>query len=220
MEGYTMVKKKLICFDLDNTLILSDRTHVRAYNYALKKMRYPLWKHTKLVKLFGRPKFEIAKILTSGKSPEEAYSLLKLHHEYLKKKSYKYAKKVEGVDDALKRLKKKYTLVVVSNTRHRDIDYLLKGSRLDSGHFRLIIGSDEVKHSKPYPDEIIKVEKLLHHKPEYMIGDSIYDMMAARHAKIKAIGVLTGHYSKNSLSDYSPVAVLKSVADLPKFLGV
>src|SRR3989338_5569994 len=175
MVGYTMVKKKLICFDLDNTLILSDRTHVRAYNYALKKMRYPLWKH---------------------------------------------AKKVEGVDDALKRLKKKYTLVVVSNTRHRDIDYLLKGSRLDSGHFRLIIGSDEVKHSKPYPDEIIKVEKLLHHKPEYMIGDSIYDMMAARHAKIKAIGVLTGHYSKNSLSDYSPVAVLKSVADLPKFLGV
>ena len=29
--------KKLICFDLDNTLIYSDKCHVLAYNYALKK---------------------------------------------------------------------------------------------------------------------------------------------------------------------------------------
>ena len=214
------MSKKLICFDLDNTLILSDKSHIEAYNYALRKMGYKMWEHAKLVRLFGRPKFEIAKLLTEGESTEEICELLKLHHSHLVRKTYRYAKKVNGVEEMLNIIKNKYNIAVLSNTRHKDINYLLKGSGLSSRYFKLIVGSDEVKHSKPYPDEIIKVEKLLKHKPEYMIGDSIYDLMAAKHAKVKSIGVLTGHYSKKSLLEYNPVAVLKSVAELPEFLGV
>ncbi len=212
--------KKLICFDLDNTLILSDKAHAEAYNHSLRIMGYKKWDYSKLVVLFGRPKFEIAKLLTNGESVDEICRLLKLHHSYLIKKSYKYARKVDGVEEVLKKVREKYTIVVLSNTRHNDINYLLKGSKLSSRYFKVIIGSDDVKHSKPYPDEILKVERLLKHKPEYMVGDSIYDLIAAKNAKVKSIGVLTGHYSRKMLIEHNPVAVLKSVKELPGFLGV
>ena len=84
--------------------------------------------------------------------------------------------------------------------------------------FKILIGNDNVKHSKPYPDEILKAEKLEHHKPYFMVGDSIYDIIAGRKAKVKTIAVLTGHYSKNKLKKHHPDFILKSVNNLPSLL--
>lgn len=215
-----MDKKKLICLDLDNTLILSDKSHVEAYNYALRQLGYKKYDSSCLIRFFGRPKIEIAKILIPERSLKEQKELLKVHDKYLTTVTYKYAKQVKGADIVLKKLKKHYKVAVVSNTIHESIIYLLKGSKLNSDYFDLILGSDEVKNSKPYPDEILKAKKLLHHKPEYMVGDSIYDLIAANKAKVKSIGVLTGHHSKKELMTYKPITVLKSVVELPKFLKI
>ncbi|MBI4159447.1 HAD family hydrolase [Candidatus Woesearchaeota archaeon] len=215
-----MDKKKLICLDLDNTLILSDKSHVEAYSYALKKLGYNGCDERHIVKFFGRPKLEIAEILMPGSNLIERKELIRMHNRYLIHFSYKYAKKISGVENALKRLKKKYLIAILSNTEQGSVMYLLKGSKLDPKLFDLIIGSDKVKHSKPYPDEILKAKKLLKHKPEYMVGDSVYDIIAARKAKVKGIGVLTGHYSKTVLMKHKPAAVLKSIRELPRFLKI
>lgn len=215
-----MDKKKLICLDLDNTLILSDKAHIEAYNHALKQFGYERYDSHCLIKLFGRPKIDIAKILMPERSIKECKQLLKVHDECLASITYKYAKKVKGVDIVLSKLKKYYTIAIVSNTIHESIIYLLKGSKLNINYFDLILGSNEVKNSKPYPDEILKAKRLLHHKPEYMVGDSIYDLIAANKAKVNGIGVLTGHHSKKQLMMYKPVVVLKSIAELPRFLGI
>lgn len=215
-----MDNKKLICLDLDNTLIRSDRTHIEAYNHALKYFEYEKYDPCCLIKLFGRPKIEIAKVLIPEKSLKEQKEFLKMHDKFLTTVTYKYAKKVKGVDSVLKKLKKHYLIAVVSNTVHESIIYLLKGSKLNPDYFDLILGSDEVKNSKPCPDEILKAKKLLHHKPKYMVGDSVYDIIAANKAKVNGIGVLTGHNSKKELMMYKPVTVLRSIAELPKFLKI
>ncbi|MBI2106425.1 HAD family hydrolase [Candidatus Woesearchaeota archaeon] len=215
-----MDNKKMICLDLDNTLILSDKTHIEAYNRALNYFGYEKYDQHCLIKLFGRPKIEIANVLMPEKNLKEQKEFLKMHDKFLTTRTYKYAKKVKGVDFVLKKLKKHYIIAVVSNTVHESIIYLLKGSKLNPNYFDLVLGSDEVKNSKPCPDEILKAKKLLHHKPEYMVGDSIYDLIAAKKAKVNGIGVLTGHHSKKEMMMYKPVVVLKSIADLPKFLKI
>ncbi len=215
-----MVNKKLLCLDLDNTLILSDRAHLEAYNYSLKQFGYKKYNPFCLTQFFGMPKIEIAKILMPERSLKEQRELLRVHDNYLTTVTYRHAKKVKGVDMVLKKLKKHYTIAVVSNTVHESVMYLLKGSKLNPSYFDLILGSDEVKNSKPCPDEILKAKKLLHCKPEYMVGDSIYDLIAANKAKVKSIGVLTGHHNKKELMRYKPITVLKSIAELPKFLGI
>ncbi|MBS3150179.1 HAD hydrolase-like protein, partial [Candidatus Woesearchaeota archaeon] len=70
------------------------------------------------------------------------------------------------------------------------------------------------KRSKPYPDEILKAEKLLKVRAEYMIGDSIYDVIAAHKAKVKAIAVLTGLYSKEQLEKEKPFKIIKNLRGL------
>jgi phosphoglycolate phosphatase-like HAD superfamily hydrolase len=209
---------RLICFDLDNTLIYSDKAHLLAYNYALKKMKLKLPKTEFLKSLFGMPHYLIINIIAPGLSGEEADKLVNLHDDILIKKTYKYSKQIPGVIKTLTLLKKDYALALLSNSSHKNILSLLKGSKVDRGLFKFVIGNDDVKHAKPWPDEIFKAEKLEHHKADFMIGDSIYDVMAGKRARIKTISVLTGHYSRILLKKQGANYIINSVRELPKLL--
>ena len=209
---------KLICFDLDNTIINSDRAHHRAYNRALEKIGLKKVSYKKMIKHFGAPKIEMAKTLTSSDNERTIYKLTELHAKYIMSEAKKDSKKIKGAIPIIKKLKKKYKIGLLSNNRHKIILQLLKATKIDKNLFDVIIGNDDVKHSKPYPDEIIKAEKLLHHKADYMVGDSIYDLMAGKKAKVKTIAVLTGHYTRNTLKKYKPNHIIASVKDILKVL--
>jgi len=213
-----MDDKKLICFDLDNTITKSDKVHIDSFNYALEQMGYEKKHPEQIYTLLGRPKFEVAEILLNNKSRKKKLELLRIHDKRLAEKSYKYAKQIRGTKSVLKKLKKKYRLALVSNCKHENVDFILKGAKLDKKLFDVILGNDNVRRSKPCPDEIFAAEKLAKHKAEYMIGDSIYDIMAGNNAKVKTIAVLTGHYSRENLKKYNPFLIVKSIRDLPRIL--
>jgi len=210
--------KKLICFDLDNTLVYSDKSHVSAYNYALKKNNLKIKKPEFLESLFGMPHHKIIQIIAPNLKNKEIHKLMKEHRDYLSKETYKYCKAIPGVIKTLKTLKKYYDLAVVSNASNKTVLALLKGAKIDKKLFKFIIGADQVKHSKPYPDEIFKAQKLEHRKAWLIIGDSIYDIIAGKKANIKTIAVLTGHYHELLLRKQNPDYIIKSVSELPKVL--
>ena len=118
--------RKLICFDLDNTLVYSDKCHVIAYDYALKKLKLKLPKTEFLKSLFGMPHQFIIKIIAPGLSEEKANKLVNLHDDMLIKKTYKYAKQIPMVTKTLKLLKRDYDLALLSNSSHKNILFLLK----------------------------------------------------------------------------------------------
>ena len=208
---------KLLCFDLDNTLIHSDRAHAEAYDKALIKLGYERVPIKLIRTLFGRPKREVVSILIGSKNKKKINDMLKWHDYYLYKTA-KYTRKIRGVINLLKKLKKKYNIAVLSNCSHKHIELLLNAANIDKDYFNLLIGYDDVKHSKPWPDEVIKAEKLMHHKASYMIGDSIYDIRAGKKAHVKTIGVLTGNFNRKSLKKEKPTLIVKSVKDLIKYL--
>ena len=200
---------------MDNTLIASDKAHTEAYNYALGKLGYEKKDPRVLISLFGGPKMNIAKtLLPKGKS-RDWEKLLDLHNQYLIKESCKYAKAIPGAKQALRKLKKQHSIALVSNAHHNNIKSLLKATNFDESLFDVIIGYNDVKHSKPKPDEIFTAEKLIHHKASIMVGDSIYDIVAGKKANVKTVAVLTGNYSKKKLSEYKPDRIIKSVKELP-----
>lgn len=210
--------KKLICFDLDNTLIYSDKSHILSYNYALRKLKLKVPKAELLKSLFGMPHQLIIKIIAPKIDEENAVKLVDLHDSLLIKNTYKYSRQIPGVTKTLKLLKDGYDMALLSNSSHKNILALLKGAKIDKSLFNIIIGNDDVRHGKPWPDEIFKAEKLEHHKADFMIGDSIYDIIAGKKAGIKSIGVLTGHYSRMLLKKQDADYIIKSVKELPKLL--
>jgi len=211
-------KKGLICFDLDNTLIHSNVAHIIAYKKALKKLGHPHITNQQFLDNFGRSSKVYLKELIKGITKREIEEIRALQVKYLKKTSKKYATKVRGVIGTLKKIKKHYTIAIVTNCSMENIKVLLKATNLDPSLFDLIVGNDKSTKPKPAPDEIIKAEHLLKLKADYMVGDTVYDIIAARRAKVKSIGVTTGLQSHKKLKSEKPHKILKSVKNLPKFL--
>lgn len=61
-------------------------------------------------------------------------------------------------------------------------------------YFDLLVCSDMVKHPKPNPESIDKALDTFNVSPNdtLMIGDSLYDIISAKRAGVKAVGVLWG----------------------------
>ncbi len=208
----------LVCIDLDNTLIDSDKPHILAYNLAFKKHNLNQISPARIKKLFGLVGFQIVKRLFPKLKKAEIEKIVDDHDYFLQRKTKKHLKPFKGVKAALKKLKKKYKLVLVSNCRHKEILLILKTVKINPKNFKSLIGNDDVKNPKPWPDEIIKAKKLSHAKAGILIGDSIYDIMAGKKAGVKTIAVLTGNHSYAQLKKEKPDYILKDFNQVLKIL--
>ena len=206
--------KKLICFDMDNTIVRSDRAHVYAFNRALVDYGFDKLTFMSVAKHFGKPKNETIEAISGVKDRKMIEKINERHNKYLYSDTKRYVRKIPGVERVLKKIKKDYYIVVLSNCGHKNIETILKAAGYNLDFFDLLVGRDDVKKSKPYPDEILKAEKLFHMDAKYMVGDSIYDVMAGKKAKVKTIAVLSGHYSKEVLEKEKPFKIVKNLKGL------
>ncbi len=205
---------------MDNTLIYSDKAHTRAYQMVLKEKRLPVKKASEIIKHFGKPHKDVIKAITGGKikSGKEMEEFRNLHHQYLIKNGKKGIRKIKGVLNTLKKLRKIYDLALLSNCSHKNIILLLKYAGINRKFFRIIVGDTDARCAKPCPSEIFTAEHLSRHKAAFMIGDSIYDILAAKRAGVKIIAVLTGRSKRKQLLAKKPDFIIPSVAELPKLL--
>ena len=206
--------KKLICFDMDNTLVHSDRAHVYAFNKALEDYGFNKLAFMAVAKHFGKPKEECIKAISGSNDNEVIEKINKKHDEYLYSETKRYVRKVPGVESVLKKLSRNYYIAVLSNCSHKNIEVILSAAGYDMELFDLIIGNDDVDKPKPWGDEIVKAGSLMGVNSEYMVGDSIYDVMAAHKAKVKSIAVLSGHYTRDELEKEKPFKIIKSLRGL------
>ena len=100
----------LICFDMDNTLINSEKAHTCAYNEALKGNGFKRWSFHDIVVLFGRPHKELVSMLIGYKDERMIRKIEEEHDQLIAAKYYKYARVKSGVKRALACLSKKYLL--------------------------------------------------------------------------------------------------------------
>jgi pyrophosphatase PpaX len=211
--------KPLLCFDMDETIIKSNKAHVIAFNKAFTKHRLKKLPVKRIINaLQGETGNIVIKKLYPKLTQEEIKKILEHHNKLIIKETNKYAKQIDNSARVLKKLKKKYRIAILSNCTHKEMLALLKGAGINYKMFNLLIGKDEVKHAKPCPDEIFKAEKLTREKADFMIGDSLQDIKAAKKAKIKIISVLTGNTPKTKIIKAKPDYILNSIKGLPKLL--
>ena len=88
------------------------------------------------------------------------------------------------------------------------------------GRFTAILGYDSGYGGKPAPGQLLAFCALTGLAPGdcLMVGDSPHDLLAARAAGMRAVGVLTGPVGRDALVPLADV-VLASVADLPGWIA-
>ena len=77
---------------------------------------------------------------------------------------------------------------------------------------------DDVEASKPEPDLVETALQKAGTRDAVMVGDTPWDVEAARRAGIETVAVITGGFSEQELRDAGAVAVFESVEELRRRL--
>jgi HAD superfamily hydrolase (TIGR01509 family) len=79
-----------------------------------------------------------------------------------------------------------------------------------------VVTRDQVKHAKPDPDLFLTAAERLGVQIETssVVGDSVWDMLAARRARALEIGLLSGGYGREELERAGAYRVYEDPADL------
>ena len=72
----------------------------------------------------------------------------------------------------------------------------------------VIVDRNDVERAKPEPDLFLAAQEQLSVRPEecYVIGDAVWDLLAARRAGMLGIGLLSGGYGQKSWTARAPTA--------------
>lgn len=221
-----MVNKKekkqeysVIIFDLDGTLVDSLLYHVRAFeklllfngikNVSKKKLQISIGIPSKIILKEFKEKYKI---------PMEIKEMREKRREYFFKLARKKNYLFPGTIGLLKKLKKKYKIAIATSSSREVLDALL--SKNHQKMFDKISTIKDVKHGKPEPDQLLFVAKTLkaEKKKCLMIGDSIFDAIAAKRSGMDFIGVRTGYTSGLKMKEQGAKRVIGNLHELNRIL--
>jgi HAD superfamily hydrolase (TIGR01549 family) len=110
------------------------------------------------------------------------------------------------------------TVVLASSAKEDEVDHYL--DLLDA---RELVDSwttsADVERTKPHPDLVEAALEKAGTREAVMVGDSVWDIEAAKNTGIETIAVLTGGFSVAELEERGAAKVFESIAELRERLG-
>ena len=212
----------LIIFDFDRTLINlnADWPKIRL---ELKTILSDFGFQTEVVrtdKSVTEGLEYIKKKSGEGKAEKLKKKITKMLEQHECKAGDEASEIIRGTQETLEYISsRKIKMAILSGNTTKAITSALKKFQLEK-YFDFIIGEDSVQHPKPDPEGIEKIIELLKiNKNEVLvIGDSTLDILSAKSAGVKSIGVLTGDTSLRELQDAGADFIIKSLAELQKLI--
>jgi HAD superfamily hydrolase (TIGR01549 family) len=122
---------------------------------------------------------------------------------------------LEGARGLIEKLKEDgATVILASSAKEDEVDHYL-----DLLAARDLVDdwttSADVEATKPEPDLVnAALEKAGNDNPSVMVGDSVWDVEAAKRAGIPTLAVLTGGFSEEELREAGAAQVVEAINDL------
>lgn len=193
-----------LVFDLDGTLIDSVYQHVMAWNAALRKASIDLsiWRiHRRIGMSGGLFVRALARELGHDLS-EEIIAQLQRDHEAEYLRTVDSVVPLPGSRELLATLTaQSVPWAIATSGARKTAERSLRV--LDVPQDVPVITRSEVAHAKPNPDLFTAAAAALGMEAQstFVVGDSLWDMLAARRAGALSIGVLSGGYGRTELEE-------------------
>jgi len=206
------MKKNLVIFDMDGTLVNSSITIANAINYVRKNLGFEPMDEEHILRLVNDPSINPAQTFYHAKAFDADHE--KWFSEYYTKHHESELVLYKGIKELLIALKEKGKKLAVATNAYR-------GSTIESlTHLEVfdlfdgIACYDDVLQGKPHPDMLYKLLDELGFKEEdtIFIGDGPRDEMAAKEAKMDYLMVDWG------FTDHTGKDVVRSVEELEGLL--
>ena len=199
--------------DIDGTLVDSNYQHALAWYRAfrLHGITIPVWRCHRAIGMGGDQL--VAYLAGEGFDREEGDTVRTEEHALFEQLRHE-VQPVAGARGLVEDLKARGCKVVIaSSAKAEDLAYyldLLDVRELADGW----TDSSTVERTKPEPDLIEAAVEIAGGGPGVMIGDSTWDVEAAKRLKMRTLCVRTGGFGADELLEAGAEAVFDSIEDL------
>jgi HAD superfamily hydrolase (TIGR01509 family) len=212
---------KALIFDLDGTLVDTVYAHIFAWQRALDEAGMPIdgWRiHRKIGMSGGLFTRAVARELGREIKPDEEEALQRRHGEIFRTLLLE-RRPLPGATELIQFLYKNNILFgVATSGRRPEIDGSLDvlGIRPET----VIVERGSVARAKPEPDLFLACQQRLGIGVGdcYVVGDAVWDLLAARRAGMLSVGLLTGGYGEAELFEAGAFRVYRDPAELYRSL--
>lgn len=207
-------------FDLDGTLVDSVYQHVLAWKEALDRegVELSVWRIHRKIGMSGGLFANILLRETDMDITEDRLARLRQYHAeaYNRQAAGRAVQPLPGARELLSFLTDQaIPWGIATSGRMETAAHNLEALGVDPGKVP-VITRDLVRHAKPDPDLFIAAADRLGVDIAHslVIGDSIWDMLAAQRARSLGIGLLSGGYGQEELERAGAFRVYEDPADL------
>jgi HAD superfamily hydrolase (TIGR01509 family) len=205
-------------FDLDGTLVDSVYQHVLAWKEALDGEGIPLsvWRIHRKIGMSGGLFTHILLRETGLDITPERVDRLRRAHAAAYQSRIGSVRPLPGAVELLAWLTaQKIPWAIATSGRMETAGHNLEALGVDPSRVP-VVTRDQVRHAKPDPDLFVTAAARLgvdiHNA--LVLGDSIWDMLAAQRARALGVGLLSGGYGEDELARAGAFRVYEDPADL------
>jgi HAD superfamily hydrolase (TIGR01509 family) len=165
--------------------------------------------------LFARA---VAREVGREMTPDETEAIQRRHGEIFRE-LLPERRPLPGAVELLAELRRRgITHGIATSGRRPEIDASL--AALGVGEETVVVERGDVARAKPEPDLFLACQQALGVEPDqcYVVGDAVWDLLAARRARMLSIGLLSGGYGADELLAAGAFRVYQDAAELHRSL--
>ena len=204
-----------ISFDVDGTLVDSNEAHVDSWATAFREAGHP--QEIDDIRLqIGKGGDLLVPSLLPEASEDRRKAIAEAHGRHFKSAYLPHTKPFPQARALLERVKQSGRQIVLASSAKKDeVEHYLQLLEAED-LVDAITSADDVEASKPEPDifQAALQRAGVEANAALVVGDTVYDVEAARRVGIGAIGLTSGPFDRTQLKDAGAIAVFEDAADL------
>ena len=210
-----------LIFDLDGTLVDTVYAHVFAWQRTLDEAGMPIdgWRiHRRIGMSGGLFTRAVARELGRPLSPEEAETI-QARHGVLFRETLPTRRPLPEAVELLAALRALGVPHGIATSGQRpEIDASL--DVLGVGKETVVVERGDVRRAKPEPDLFLTCAERIGVRAEecFVVGDAVWDLLAARRARMLSVGLLSGGYGEDELTRAGAFRVYRDTRELRESL--
>ena len=208
---------RALIFDLDGTLVDTVYAHVFAWQRALLDFGSPIdgWRiHRRIGMSGGLFTKAVAREIGRQLSDDEAEALQRRHGEIFRE-ILPNRRPLPGAVELLAALRESGIVHgIATSGRRPEIDISLEALGIPDS--TVVVERGDVLRAKPEPDLFLACQQRLGVEVAdcYVVGDAVWDLLAARRASMLSVGLLTGGYGEDELRAAGAFRVYRDAEEL------
>ena len=209
---------RAVIFDLDGTVVDSVELIVESFRYATETVLGKTYTREEMIANVGKPLLEQMAVLDASRAEE----LVRVYREFNHREHDRMLSLYVGMDRLLHVLRARGSRLGLVTSKSRPTTQMAFDLTGIEPLFHATVCYEDTARNKPHPEPILYCAGLLGVSPEeaVYVGDSPYDLQAARSAGARSVGVTWGVFSEKVLRAEDPDRMAHTVEELAAMLGV